>query len=229
MTNQIRNPNDEREFVRLFALIAISLGAAAACWWAAGNSLGLFFGGLFAATFLTPAAVLGSGNFARAISGLAVVVGPIVIVWVIPVLKGVGYARTMGANGLDPGGIFSRRSAGIALVLARLGCPAVFAAAVAIVIGLAWLTWPVWLSSILVASGLGGIVQHLVAVHPPLVINGILTNEPAWTERSLAYHLTNLNQDVPIQLPTNAAACAAMHGILGLVLWAAAMVRRPKV
>ena len=56
---------------------------------------------------------------------------------------------------------------------------------------------------------MGEIVQHLVAVHPPLAINGILTNEPAWTERSLAYHLTNLNQDVPIRLPANAAACAA--------------------
>ncbi len=228
MANQIRSPNDEKEFVRLLALVAISLGAAAACRWAAGNSLGLFFGGLFAATFLTPAAVLGSGNFARAISGLAVVVGPIVIVWVIPVLKG---SDTPGqwAQTVLILAAYSAAVAGIALVLARAGCPAVFAAAVAIVIGLAWLTWPVWLSSILVASGLGGIVQHLVAVHPPLAINGILTNEPAWTERSLAYHLTNLNQDVPIRLPTNAAACAAMHGILGLVLWAAAMVRRPKV
>jgi hypothetical protein len=104
----------------------------------------------------------------------------------------------------------------------------IFAAATAVVLGLAWLTWPIWLSPILVRGGLGGVVQNLVKVNPPLTINGILTNEPAWTERSLAYHLTDLNQDVPIQLPANARACAALHGILGLVLWSAAMVRRRK-
>jgi hypothetical protein len=218
MTNQIRSPNDEREFVGLLALVAISLGAVAACWWAAGNSLGLFFGGLFVATFLTPAAVLGSGNLARAIGGLATVLGPIAIVWLIPVLKGSDtpgqWAQTVLVLAAYSGAV-----GGVALVLERAKCPVVFAAAAAIVIGLAWLTWPIWLSSILVGRGMGGTVQHLVGVHPPLVINGILTNEPAWTERSLAYHLTDLNQDVPIRLPANAAACTALHGILGLLLW----------
>jgi hypothetical protein len=123
---------------------------------------------------------------------------------------------------------YSMAIGGIALVLARAGCPVIFAAATAVVLGLAWLTWPIWLSPILVRGGLGGVVQNLVKVNPPLTINGILTNEPAWTERSLAYHLTDLNQDVPIQLPANARACAALHGILGLVLWSAAMVRRRK-
>jgi hypothetical protein len=227
MMNQIRSPNEGRGYIRLVSLILISLGASGACWWAAGSSLGLFFGGLFVATFLTPAAVLESDTLARAIGGLAAVLGPVAIVWLIPVLK---VADTPGqwAQTVLVLAAYSGAVGGIARVLARVGWPVVFAAAVAIVLGLAWLTWPVWLSSILVGSGLGGTVGHLVAVHPPLAINGILTNEPAWTERSLAYHLTDLNQDVPIRLPANAAACAALHGILGLVLWTAAMVRRRK-
>jgi hypothetical protein len=227
MMNQIRNPNEETGFIRLLSLVAISLGAMAACWWAAGNSLGLFFGGLFAATFLTPAAVLESNTLARAIGGLAAVLGPVAIMWVIPILKG---SDTPGqwVQSVLVLAAYSSAIGGIALVLERVGGPVVFAAAVAIIFGLAWLTWPVWLSSILVRNGMGEIVQHLVAVHPPLAINGILTNEPAWTERSLAYHLTNLNQDVPIRLPANAAACAALHGILGLALWTAAIVRRHK-
>jgi hypothetical protein len=227
MMNQIRSPNEGRGFVRFLSLIVISLGASGACWWAAGNSLGLFFGGLFVATFLTPAAVLESDTLARAIGESAAVLGPVAIFWALPMLKG---SDTPGqwAQTVLVLATYSAAVGGISLVLARAGCPVVFAAAAAVVVGLAWLTWPVWLSSILVTSGMGEIVQHLVRVHPPLVINGILTNEPAWTERSLAYHLTDLNQDVPIQLPANAGACAVLHGILGLIFWTAAMVRRRK-
>jgi hypothetical protein len=227
MANQIRNPNDGGVFVRFLLLGAISLGASAACWWAAGNSLGLFFGGLFAATFLTPAAVLVAGNFYRAIGGLAAAVVPIMIVWLLPALS----SADTPLQWMQAAIVLLTYSAvigGIALVLERVKCPPVYSVAVAVVIGLAWLTWPVWLSANLVKSGLGGIAQNLVALHPPLVINGILTNEPAWTERSLAYHLTDLNQDVPIQLPASAGKCATLHGILGLALWSAARVGQRK-
>jgi hypothetical protein len=93
---------------------------------------------------------------------------------------------------------------------------------------LAWLTWPVWLAGNLVKHGMGPVAQKLVAVHPPLVINGVLTNEPAWTERSIAYHLTDLNQDVAIELPASGWKCAAAHGILVVALWAAATLGRSK-
>jgi hypothetical protein len=104
--------------------------------------------------------------------------------------------------------------------------PSIFAAAVAIILGLAWLSWPVWLSPALARGGMDGVIRALVAVHPPLVANGILTAEAAWTERSVAYHLTNLNQDVPIAMPSNGLVCAAVHGVLGLVLWVVALARR---
>jgi hypothetical protein len=65
-------------------------------------------------------------------------------------------------------------------------------------------------------------VEILAEIHPPLVANGILSNEPAWTEQSLAYHLTNLNQDIPLGLPTTATPCAAAHLLAGMVLWGAA-------
>jgi hypothetical protein len=227
MTNQIRNPNERSVFIRFILLIVASLASSAACWWAAGDSLGLFFGGLFAVTFLTPAGVLAQENPWRAVGGWAAVVGPIAVVWILPVLKALD-TPGQWMQAVLVLAAYSMAIGGIALVLARAGCPVIFAAATAVVLGLAWLTWPIWLSPILVRGGLGGVVQNLVKVNPPLTINGILTNEPAWTERSLAYHLTDLNQDVPIQLPANARACAALHGILGLVLWSAAMVRRRK-
>ena len=218
MTNQIRNPNDERTFIRFLLLFVLSLIASAACAWAAGSSLGLFFGGLFVATFLTPAGVLQQKHLVAAIGGLIAVVAPVAGIWLIAVFEStdtfgqwIEATMVLAAYALAIGGI--------ALALARLKLPPVFAASLAILLGLAWLSWPVWLSTALVRGGLSWTVQHLVWLHPPLVINGILTAEPAWTERSLAYHLTDLNQDVPIQLPANAGACLAVHGVLGLILW----------
>ena len=87
MTNQIRNPNDETVFVRYFCLIGASIAGSAICWWAAGNSLGLFFGGLFIATFLAPAAVLGRRKVVPAMIGLAAVAGPVAAVWLAAVFR----------------------------------------------------------------------------------------------------------------------------------------------
>jgi len=206
-------------------LFVLSLIASAACAWAAGSSLGLFFGGLFVVTFLTPAGVLQQKSLAAAMGGLIAVVAPVAGVWLITVFE---TADTFGQwiEATMVLAVYALAIGGIGLGLARAKLPAVFAAGLAILVGLAWLTWPVWLSGALVRAGFGGMVQNLVWLHPPLVINGILTGEPAWTERSLAYHLTDLNQDVPIRLPGNIGACVAVHGILGLLLWWMGLMRR---
>jgi hypothetical protein len=179
---------------------------------------------LFVATFLLPAAVLEQSGLGKIIAGFFAIIAPVAIVWMVAVFV---TPDTIGqllqtiivliCYGLTIGGI--------ALALRRLKLPSVFAAAVAIVLGLAWLSWPVWLAPLLVN---GGMVRSLVAVHPPLVINGILTAEPSWTERSVAYQLTDLNQDVAIELPRNCDACALLHGIFGVVLWVIAILR-PRV
>ena len=218
MTNQIRNPNDENAFIRFLSLFVLSLIASAACVWAAGSLLGLFFGGLFVATFLTPAGVLQQKNLVAAIGGLIAVVAPVAGVWLIAVFES---ADTFGQwiETTMVLAVYALAIGGIALALTRAKLPPVFASALAILLGLAWLSWPVWLSTALVRGGFSGTVQHLVWLHPPLAINGILTAEPAWTERSLAYHLTDLNQDVPIRLPSNAWPCVAIHGVMALIFW----------
>ena len=226
MTNQIRNPSDEKVLVRFGCLIGVTIASCVACWWAAGFSLGLFFGGLFVVTFLLPAAVLEQPGIGRMIAGFLAIILPIAGAWLLAVMK---TADTIGQllQTIVVLLCFALAIAGIALALRRLGLPSIFAAAVAIVLGLAWLSWPVWLSAPLVRNDREGVVHLLVALHPPLVINGILTAEPAWTEHSVAYHLSDLNQDVAIDLPRNGAACAVLHGFLGLILWAVALVRRP--
>jgi hypothetical protein len=221
MVNQIRNPNEEMVFVRCICLIGTSLAGCAACWWAAGNSLGLFFGGLFVVTFLTPAAILGQKNLRGVICGLAAVAGPIAAIWLIATLKtsdALGHWIAATAVLVT----YALSIAGIAALSNRCKLPEIVAAALTIVIGLAWLTWPVWLSATLETSGAKGAVENIVNIHPPLVINGILTRTPAWTEMSLAYHLTNLNQDVPVRLPNSAVACVVVHGMVGISFWLAA-------
>lgn len=227
MTNQIRNPNDQKTLVRFLLLAGTSLTASAACWWAARGSLGLFFGGLFIVTFLMPAGVLEQPKLLRALGGAGAVVAPVAVFWLGAVITNSATPDQWGQATIVLLA-YALAIGGIALGLARIGLPPIFGAAIAIVIGLAWLTWPVWLSGISQGGGMDRLIQHLVPLHPPLTVNGILTSEPAWTERSVAYHLTNLNQDVAIQLPTSGKACALLHGAVGLVLWAAAFVGRRK-
>jgi len=81
-------------------------------------------------------------------------------------------------------------------------------------VGLAWLTWPVWMSPWI--AGRDELVGALVRPHPPLAVNGVLVGEAGmWHQRQFAYHLTTLDQDVPYVLPTSVWPAVLLHGIVG--------------
>jgi len=112
---------------------------------------------------------------------------------------------------------------GIVSLLVRLRIQPVLAAAMTVVLGLAWLTWPVWLSRALPSSG-GQFFVHLAApVHPLFAINGVVRLRfDGWDRYRIAYQqLTSLNQDVLYSLPhsigpaaiTHAAICAVSLGL----------------
>ncbi len=193
-------------------LLAVSAVATLACYLAAGATLGLFLGGFFVATFLVPAAAVTSGKLIHVLDGAAAIVIGIGMIWLVAVIK----SAASGAEWLLVVltlASYALALAGLGRMLARLGINHVMVNAAGILIGFAWLTWPVWL-----APHLGGsdrAVNILVSIHPPLAANGILSNEPPWTERTIAYQLTNLNQDVPLRLPTSAAPCIVFHLMLG--------------
>jgi hypothetical protein len=86
-----------------------------------------------------------------------------------------------------------------------------------VVLGFAWLTCPLWLLPHVPRYSVGT-TNFLVEIYPPLVANGVLTNESPWTEKSMAYQLTSLNQDIPLDLTRRGWACIAAHGGLGIVL-----------
>jgi len=223
MTSPPQNPNENAGIAGYLPLIVISSAASAACWWAAGDSLGLFIGGLLIATFLVPPIVLQNPTIGTTSLGFALVLLPITIVWFGAVMKGADPFSQWAACVLVLA-CYAVPIAGFSLLLARAGIPPIFASAIAVILGLLWLAWPIWLCNFLLSSGHDSLAAHLVTLSPPLTINGILTGEPAWTERSLAYHLTNLNQDIPIVLPSSPWTCAAAHCAIGLILGSLALV-----
>jgi hypothetical protein len=180
--------------------------AIIACYLAAGPTLGLFFGGFFLATFLVPT------------FGIIATTLPIFAVWLFSIFKApdtFGQWIELCLALLA----YSAALSGLTRLLRRMRIPESLATAIPIVIGLAWLTWPVWLSPQFGHLS-SKFVNELVSVHPPLVANGVLTAEPPWPERTIAYRLTRLNQDIPMRLPTSAIACILLHSAIGLPLLA---------
>jgi hypothetical protein len=96
-----------------------------------------------------------------------------------------------------------------------------FASAIATILALAWLTWPVWLSPRLTGPSAATTVKYLTWMHPLFAVNGVLTNLGAWSHLPIAYrYLTTLGQDVPYALPTSIWPAALVHLVLGIaVAW----------
>lgn len=113
------------------------------------------------------------------------------------------------------------------LIVARV--PSAMARTFAMLLLLAWLTLPVWLSPYWSS---GPLLDRLLDAHPLLAINSIYDELGDWTHSPLAYNrLTNLNQDVPFALPASIGWCVGIHAVLSIALIAVEMmihrIRRP--
>jgi hypothetical protein len=182
----------------------LSIIGIVACYLAAGPTLGLFIGGFFLATFLVPTAPIDA------------ILIPIAAVWLLAIFN---TSDTIGQWAELCLALFAYSLAisGLSKLLVRLKFSESLATAIPITIGLAWLTWPIWLSPQFGHLN-SAFVNDLVNLHPPLVANGVLLSESPWPERTLAYHLTRLNQDIPMRMPTNTIACTLLHAAIGLFL-----------
>jgi hypothetical protein len=171
-------------------------GAAGAALAAAGVSLGLAIGGLFAAAILVPPLAASR----RAVGGAGAIVlastAGIGAVW----LGFIGHSHATAWQWAMLMGLlaaFSSTLAAIAIGLEALALPPVLSGGATTALAVAWLTWPIWLPPETLGAGL----QRTVDVNPVLVANGVLKFTVPWTEQSIAYGLTTLDQDVPIRLP----------------------------
>ena len=86
------------------------------------------------------------------------------------------------------------------------------AAAIATLLALAWLTWPIWFSPALRGPGAEKLVAWLVAAHPLFAVNGMLhLRLGIWNEFGIAYHLTSLQDEVAYSLPNSVFPCVLLH------------------
>ena len=196
-------PDAAKHAILAAAVAALAGGVGYA---ALGPTLGLFAWGFFAAAILVPPLSL----LAKTIAGQAAAVGGAVGMLLLTFAVA---ATEAGEAAALPGlalllSTFAAAEWGLAALARRLRLPPTCAAALATAVGLAWLTWPVW-GSTLPAAG------RIADFHPLLAANGLLAPLGVWTERPLAYRLTALGQDVPYRLPSPAAA-SVVQGVIGV-------------
>ncbi|HWE03137.1 MAG TPA: hypothetical protein VG326_12075 [Tepidisphaeraceae bacterium] len=196
----------------LHALIPLGFSSLVgwACYAVSGVSLGLFFGPILLVTFLVPSLALADEDpIARLVACGAVTLG-IAAVWLISAnLSLFDLLRCVGVFGAY---VFAL--GGCAVLLSRVKIGSTYAAAIVVVAGFAWLTWPVWLSPWLYGSHAETIVHWLSAAHPLMAINGVLFERfNFWDRYTLSYQqLTTLNQDVFYTLPKTVIWMILVHG-----------------
>jgi hypothetical protein len=208
----IRRIPPEGVIALLGGILATSLAAAAA-----GKTLGEVLGGLVAATLIVPPlAAFQSAWRARGVIMVSGVVG-VSVVWLSLIgSNGATIGQWIELTGILAGMVFVLAS--VTSLLTAIRFSPVLAAAVAVVMGLAWLSWPIWLSGAMSNPLVQPLISKLVPLNPPLVANGILTFTAPWTEQSIAYGLTLLDQDVPMRLPTTALPCIALEFASAIII-----------
>lgn len=197
--------------------IALMLG----CYTAAGETLGLLLGGIVVATIVTPGAVMTEQSCVGRLAACAAVVDAALLVWLAPVVSG---AISFG-DWLEAVLVLLAYSAavgGVACALERIRVPAVLAAALTVLLGLAWLSWPVWMAPWLTGENREEVVAWLVWGHPLFALNGATLEAfgQPWAQMTIAYRLTNIGDDVGYEMPQTVWACVGMHVVIAIIVTA---------
>lgn len=198
----------------------LALGSAIVCYFAAGDRLGLLFGGVLTATLIVPFLVLAERRRAdRAIVAGAVIVA-IGIVWLAPALAGrISWGAWLACVGVLAAHVLALGT--VASLLRRLGLSGASAGGAVVLLALAWLTWPFWLSPWMTWSNRQEVVAALVAGHPLFAINGAIGGQ-FWPNHLLSYHLMNVMNDIPYELPRSVWRMVIVHGGIAAVFGLAA-------
>ena len=192
-----------------FVPFIIALTTVAIGWLVLGSTLGLFFWGIALSAILVPLLTSLHQNTVEALVRGGAIVDGVGIVWLLTLfVSPINFGQWLAAYLVLAA--FSFAVLSIARVAARIRIPA----GVITILAIAWLTWPIWLSTHLNAT----LVRILVPAHPLLALNRIFLDQGIWTQQRLMYQLTTLGQDVPYSLPTSILACVFAHAIIGLAL-----------
>lgn len=195
----------------LSALAAI--GIALAC----GGTLGVYIGALLAVTMLIPPTLSATRSPRYRLLVILLVVAPLVAAWLTTARR---TNTTIEEWAVSSAVVlaYAVALAGIVSALRLLRLSDIVSAALTVVLGLAWLTWPIWLSRTWNGEASAGWVNRLLVVHPALSVS--LPHLGHWDEQSVAYHLTDLNQSVPYAPPHSVWMCVLLHALVGAALFA---------
>lgn len=209
--------------------LLLAIATTALCRVAVGVSLGLFFGGVALATILAPPLTAGEQSLrARALVPAAVSLG-VALAWLTALGDLLRLHQWLACAAVLIACACALSGPCALLIAAR--CNPSIASALMTVLGLLWLTWPVWLSAALLSPAGESLVAWLVPAHPLFAINGVLSHFDSWDRYPLAYRrLTVLNQDVFYAMPTTIIWAVLVHAIVAGVTWGAAhvLLRRRK-
>lgn len=190
--------------------LLLSIGATLWCWWAAGNGLGLFMGGILLLTLYVPGLSLSGDSGVRWMAPFAASAG-VGLVWLCATAPAdVTFGEWLRCCVVL--GAYAWCLTGVAALLSDARIPAALSAGMTLMLGLLWLTWPVWLSPWLTQA----LANFLVPANPLLAINGVLRHFGTWDHGLLAYSsLTVLNQDIAYHLPRSIWPAVLLHLGLG--------------
>ncbi len=189
--------------------LAVGVVLGFLCWWAAGESLGLFLGGLGMVAIAGPSMAVREQGWMRRLVAMGCVVDGIAIAWLghAKVWEWMQCYLVLAA--------FGAFLLGLIELCYRVGLRETVAAAVAVVTGTVWLTWPVWAAKAIEGERGQSVARALIAVSPTFAINHAVREMGIWSERPIAYRVMNLNQTVAYQLPTSVWPCVALHIAIG--------------
>jgi len=201
--------------------IVLSVVVAVTSYAASGVSLGFFFGPVLLAPIVVPPLALSVSKLSHRFAVCIIYAGASGIVWLL-------------AGRVEISAVVRCVIVLVALVLALASLPPalvrarfqpVLASATVTILGLAWLTWPVWLARALPTNGGEYVLRWAGPVNPLFAINGTLRSYfDDWDRYQLAYqHLTTLNQDVLYSLPRSIWPSALAHLLIALGCFILAM------
>jgi hypothetical protein len=176
------------------------------CYAAAGNSLGFYLGPVMTITLILPPMVAAQRRFLDAIVVAGAMIDAVGIAWLLAVF---GPDLTF-MQWLQCYFVLA------AYALALMAIARATAAWLAVILGVAWLTWPVWTAPFLNIT----LTAWLTPAHPLMAINSVVIHLGAWAEQPLMYQHATLNQDVPYTLPRSIWPCVIVHSAIALALLA---------
>lgn len=163
----------------------------------------IFLGALFLLTVVVPPLVLGEQRIVRQLAVAASAVTPVCLMTV----RLIGPNQVHASEWLAVAGVliaFPLALAGISLMLRHLRFTSAAAAALSVTLGIVWITWPVWASRTWEGRASESTIERLAPYHPGMLIDGQLARGlGSWTTGSVAYGLTDLNQNVMYPVPAS--------------------------